>query len=86
MTEGEKMARYFGDVYYAGDWVPIKRIIYDIAKRTRLECAKAIEREKWLDRVSVPRNSVLNARWENAEAAQPYPAHRGHAEADGAGV
>ena len=42
-------------------------LIHQVAERTRLECAKAIEREKWLDRTSIPRNSVINARWEDEE-------------------
>ena len=72
MTEAEKMAEEFVTVYKGNtDRDLLKNAFIQICKlvaeRTRLECAKAIEREKWLDRLSVPKNSVINARWEDDE-------------------
>ena len=73
MTHAEKMLSLYLPILesYVGPDERIKlwglSLIEQVAERTRLECAKAIEREKWSDRTSIPKNSVINARWEDEE-------------------
>ena len=71
MTEAEKIARYFGDIYYNGDWVPIKRIIHQVIKRTREECLKETIKStigKLSDVKVVLASVIRDAKWEDKEA------------------